>query len=67
MGFGISLFSLSGFGVDPFTSMNMNVASTIGMGFGTYQLIINLVILAFVVIVAHRGLVGVGTIRSDGK
>ena len=62
MGFGISLFSLSGFGVDPFTSMNMNVASTIGMGFGTYQLIINLVILAFVVIVAHRGLVGVGTI-----
>ena len=38
MGFGISMFSLSGFGVDPFTSMNMNVAGTIGMGFGTYQL-----------------------------
>ncbi len=62
MGFGISMFSLSGFGVDPFTSMNMNVASTIGMGFGTYQLIINLVILVFVVVVAHRGLVGVGTV-----
>ncbi|MDE6752730.1 MAG: hypothetical protein K2J59_08185, partial [Eubacterium sp.] len=26
MGFGISLFSVSGFGVDPFTSMNMSVA-----------------------------------------
>lgn len=62
MGFGISLFSVSGFGVDPFTSMNMNVASTIGIGFGTYQLIVNFVILLYVVIVAHRGLVGVGTV-----
>lgn len=62
MGFGISLFSVSGFGVDPFTSMNMNVASTVGVGFGTYQLIVNFVILLYVVIVAHRGLVGVGTV-----
>jgi hypothetical protein len=62
MGFGISLFSVSGFGVDPFTSMNMNVASTLGIGFGTYQMIINAVILIYVIIVAHRGLVGVGTV-----
>lgn len=62
MGFGISLFSVSGFGVDPFTSMNMNVASTLGIGFGTYQLIVNTVILLYVIIVAHRGLVGVGTV-----
>lgn len=62
MGFGIALFSLSGFGVDPFTSMNMNVASTLGIGFGTYQLIVNAVILVFVIIVAHRGLVGLGTV-----
>lgn len=62
MGFGISLFSVSGFGVDPFTSMNMNVASTLGIGFGTYQLIVNAVILLYVIIVAHRGLVGVGTV-----
>lgn len=62
MGFGISLFSVSGFGVDPFTSMNMNVASTIGLGFGTYQLIVNTAILLYVIIVAHRGLVGVGTV-----
>ncbi len=61
MGFGISLFSVSGFGVDPFTSMNMNVASTLGIGFGTYQLIINGLILLYVLIVAHRGLIGVGT------
>lgn len=61
MGFGISLFSVSGFGVDPFTSMNMNIADTIGIGFGTYQLIVNAVILLYVIIVAHRGLVGIGT------
>lgn len=62
MGFGISLFSVSGFGVDPFTSMNMNIAGTIGMSFGTYQLIVNAVILLYVIIVAHRGLVGIGTV-----
>lgn len=62
MGFGISLFSVSGFGVDPFTSMNMNIAGTIGISFGTYQLIVNAVILIFVIIVAHRGLVGIGTV-----
>lgn len=61
MGFGISLFSVSGFGVDPFTSMNMNISSTLGISYGTYQLIVNAVIILFVVIVAHRGLVGVGT------
>ena len=62
MGMGIALFSVSGFGVDPFTSMNMNIAGTLGIGFGTYQLIVNTVILLYVIIVAHRGLVGVGTV-----
>lgn len=62
MGLGISLFSVSGFGVDPFTSMNMNIASTLGLGFGTYQLIVNAVILIYVIVVAHRGLVGIGTV-----
>lgn len=62
MGFAVSLFSLSGFGVDPYTSMNMNVSSVVGMRFGTYQLIVNIAILIFTVIVAHRGLVGVGTV-----
>lgn len=62
MGFGISLFSVSGFGVDPFTSMNMNISSTLGISYGTYQLIVNTAIVLFVVIVAHRGLIGVGTV-----
>lgn len=62
MGFGTALFNVSGFGVDPFTSMNMSVAAVLGVSFGTYQLIINALILLYVVIVAHRGLVGVGTV-----
>lgn len=62
MGFGISLFSLSGFGVDPFTSMNMSVSSAIGIGYGTYQMIVNAVLIIFVIIVAHRGLIGIGTL-----
>ena len=62
MGFGISLFSVSGFGVDPYTSMNMNIAYATGIRFGTVQLIMNICVLLFVVIVAHRGLVGVGTV-----
>lgn len=62
MGFGISLFSISGFGVDPFTSMNMNISATLGIGYGTYQLIVNAFIILFVVIFAHRGLIGIGTL-----
>ncbi|MGN0458146.1 MAG: YitT family protein [Eubacterium sp.] len=62
MGFGISLFSVSGFGVDPFTSMNMNISSSLGIGYGTYQMIVNAFIILFVVIFAHRGLIGVGTL-----
>ena len=46
MGFGTALFNVSGFGVDPFTSMYMSVAADLGVSFGT--------ILLYVVIVAHR-------------
>lgn len=62
MGFGTALFNVSGFGVDPFTSMNMSVSASLGIRFGTYQLIVNTAILLYVVIVAHRGLVGMGTV-----
>lgn len=62
MGFGISLFSVSGFGVDPFTSMNMNISSAIGVDYGTLQMLVNTVILLVVIIFAHRGLVGISTV-----
>lgn len=62
MGFGISLFSVSGFGVDPFTSMNMNISSAIRIDYGTLQMLVNTVILLIVIIFAHRGLVGISTV-----
>lgn len=62
IGLGIALLSLSGFGVNPFTSMNMNLASAVGMRYGDFQLLINIFILLFVLIVAHRGLIGIGTL-----
>lgn len=62
MGFGIALFSLSKMGVDPYTAMNMGISSKIGISFGFWLLIINSVIISFVVALAHRGLIGVGTV-----
>lgn len=62
MGFGISLFSVSGFGVDPYTSMNMNISSAINIDYGTLQMFINIGILVLVIIFAHRGLVGISTV-----
>lgn len=62
MGLGIALFSVSGFGVDPFTSMTMNISSAVRMSFGTFQMLVNFALLFYIVVVAHRGLVGVGTV-----
>lgn len=64
MGFGIALFSLSKMGVDPYTAMNMSIASKIGVSFGVWQLCLNLLIISLIVMFAHRGLIGVGTVRN---
>ena len=44
----VGCYRLSGFGVDAFTCMNLGISGFIGMSFGTWQLIINLVILIIV-------------------
>ena len=61
MGFGISLFSFSDMGVDPFTSMNMAISGKIGISFGFYQMCINCVILIAIAFLGRR-LIGVGTV-----
>lgn len=61
MGFGISLFSYSDMGVDPFTSMNMAISSKIGISFGFYQMCINCVILIAIAFLG-RHLIGFGTV-----
>lgn len=61
IGLGVSVFTYSDLGVDPFTSMNMAISAKLGMSFGFYQMCINIVILAFVALFAKR-LISIGTV-----
>lgn len=61
MGFGISVFSFSDLGVDPFTAMNMAVSAKLGMGLGLYQMLVNGVLL-FAVAFFSKKLIGIGTV-----
>ncbi len=61
MGFGISVFSFSDLGVDPYTAMNMAISEKLGIGFGFYQMFVNAVILS-VVAFCSKKLIGIGTV-----
>ena len=57
----VGCYRLSGFGVDAFTCMNLGISGFLDMQFGTWQLIMNGVILVFV-FVTLRECIGAGTI-----
>lgn len=57
----VGSYRLSGFGVDAFTCMNLGISGAVNMMFGTWQLIINIVIL-IVVFFTVRKCIGAGTI-----
>lgn len=57
----VGCYRLSGFGVDAFTCMNLGISGFIHMSFGTWQLIMNAVIL-IVVFFTARKCIGAGTI-----
>ncbi|HJB01563.1 MAG TPA: hypothetical protein H9780_10445 [Candidatus Mediterraneibacter merdavium] len=57
----VGCYRLSGFGVDAFTCMNLGVSAFVGMSFGTWQLIVNAVILV-IVFFTVRKCIGAGTI-----
>lgn len=61
IGICVASFRMSGFGVDPFTCMNLGVSKFIHMGFGTWQLIVNIVLLILVFFTV-RNCIGLGTI-----
>lgn len=63
IGVAVSLCRLSGFGTDPFSCMNLGVSAVIGMEYGTYQLLVNLVLL-IPMLVCFRKSIGVGTIAN---
>ena len=48
IGLCVSFLRLSGFGVDPFSAMNLGISGFIGWSFGTWQLLMNAVILVIV-------------------
>lgn len=63
MGFSVSLLVLTDMGTDPCSAMNYGVSAKIGISFGTYQLLLNVVLLVFVLIF-DRSLIGTGTIGN---
>ena len=60
-GMGIGIFKLAGLGTDPFSGMNMAVADMIGMAYGNFQLIVNIVLLIIELAFGRRFL-GIGTV-----
>lgn len=57
----VGCYRLSGFGVDAFTCMNLGISGYLNMLFGTWQLIMNAVILVIVFFTVRR-CIGAGTI-----
>ena len=61
IGMCVASYRMSGFGVDPFSCMNLGISGFLGMSFGTWQLIVNAVLLVIVWFTV-RTCIGVGTI-----
>ena len=61
MGFFLSFLLMCKLGNDPCTFMNKSVSEKIGMSFGNYQLIVNIVMLC-AVLIFNRKLIGFGTL-----
>lgn len=63
MGVGVGCFMLAAMGSDPFSTLNLGVSSKIGLSFGAWQAIFNIILLA-VVLAADRSKLGLGTIGN---
>lgn len=61
MGFALAVLNFVDLGTDPFTYMNLKLSEAIGISFGNWQVILN-VILFIPVIVWARKQIGIGTI-----
>ena len=63
MGFGVAVFKLVGFGTDPCSTFNLGLANCTGLSFGTWQLLMNLV-LCIPVLCCDLSRIGVGTLAN---
>lgn len=61
IGISIGMLRVSGFGADPFSCMNLGISSHLPVSYGTFQLILNIILLVLV-ICFHRKGIGLGTI-----
>ncbi len=61
IGLCVSFLRIAGFGVDPFSGMNLAISGFIGWSFGNWQLVINIVLL-IIVFFTVRHCIGLGTI-----
>ena len=48
MGIAVAILRMSRFGTDPFTCMNLGVSGFLNISFGTYQLLVNIILFIFV-------------------
>lgn len=60
MGMCVSILVMTQFGPDPCSAMNYGMARILGLSFGVYQILFNLVLLVFVLLI-DRSLLGPGT------
>lgn len=63
MGFSLSLLVLTNLGTDPCSSMNYGISKCLGISFGNYQIIFNLILLLFV-FAFYRSCIGLGTLGN---
>ena len=62
---GTTVCRVGNVGVDPFTAMNLGFSARVGMDFGTFQLLVNLAILA-AVFALDKYQIGLGTLINIG-
>lgn len=63
IGVGVAFYRLSLFGTDAYSCMNLGISGFIGLSFGTWQLFMNLCILAAVFFTVRR-MIGPGTVLN---
>lgn len=63
MGVGVAVLNLTPFGPDPCSALHYGMAEVTGLSFGTYQAIINIILLV-VVLLLDRSLFGLGTLGN---
>ncbi len=63
MGFSLSFLIRTNLGGDPYTCMNLAISNRIGLSFGHWQALLNILLLV-IVFLCDRSLIGIGTVAN---